>query len=233
MLRVNALTTHYGRVQAIDGVSLHVNASEIVALIGSNGAGKTTTLMTISGVLKPTRGTIELNGRALHGQAAHVVARSGIVLVPEGRRVYQHLTVAENLELGGFSRSPRERTETTVEVLEHFPRLAERRTQLGGTLSGGEQQMLAIARALMARPRVLVLDEPSLGIAPKVIDQIFDIVVALNKAGLTILLVEQNATLALEVAHRGYVLETGRVVLDGDASMLMKDPKVRNFYLGI
>ncbi len=233
MLRVEGLTTHYGRIRAIEGVSLRVEAGEIVTLIGSNGAGKSTTLMTIAGALRPTAGLVELDGRPVQGEPSHEVSRQGIVLVPEGRRVFAHLTVAENLELGGFCRGPAQRRETTATVFEHFPRLRERRTQLAGTMSGGEQQMLAIGRALMAGPQLLVLDEPSLGLAPKVIDQIFEIIVALNRAGLTILLVEQNAALALQIAHRGYVLETGRVVLDGAASSLIADPRVRSSYLGI
>jgi branched-chain amino acid transport system ATP-binding protein len=233
MLRVEGLTTHYGRIRAIEDVHIHVDAGEIVTLVGSNGAGKSTTLMTICGALKPTSGVVEFDGEALGGRPSHEVARRGLVLVPEGRRVFSHLTVAENLELGGFCRSAREGGEAASRVFDTFPRLRERRTQLAGTLSGGEQQMLAIGRALMARPRLLVLDEPSLGLAPKVIDQIFGVIVALNQAGLTILLVEQNAALALDIAHRGYVLETGRTVLDGPASSLSADPRVRSAYLGI
>lgn len=233
MLRVEGLTTHYGRIRAIADVALRVEAGEIVTLIGSNGAGKSTTLMTICGALVPTAGRVEFEGRPVQGRGASVVARGGLVLVPEGRRIYQQLTVAENLELGGFARTARERRTVAAQVYEYFPRLAERQGQLGGTLSGGEQQMLAIGRALMALPRLLILDEPSLGLAPKVIDQIFEIIVALNRAGLTILLVEQNAILALEVAHRGYVIETGLIVLSGEARALAADPTVRSAYLGI
>lgn len=233
MLRIEGVTTHYGRVRAISGVSFHVQEGEIVTLIGSNGAGKSTTLMTISGILKPTVGTIEFRGRAIQGMEAHKVSRLGIIQVPEGRRILPQLTVTENLDLGGFSRTPREREATVSRVFSLFPRLAERRNQLGGTLSGGEQQMLAIGRALMAEPQILILDEPSLGLAPKIIDQIFDIILALNKHGTTILLVEQNAAMALEIAHRGYVLETGKVVSEGSASTLRRDPSVRQAYLGL
>jgi branched-chain amino acid transport system ATP-binding protein len=233
MLRVEGLTTHYGRIRAIEDISLDVAAGEIVTLIGSNGAGKSTTLMTICGVLRPTRGSIAFEGEPLHNRPSFEVARRGVVLVPEGRRIFQHLTVDENLELGGFAQSARQRGEIAARVFGYFPRLSERRTQLGGTLSGGEQQMLAIGRALMAGPKLLILDEPSLGLAPKIIDQIFLIIAELNKSGLTILLVEQNAILGLEVAHRGYVLESGRIALGGDARALMSDPKVRSSYLGI
>lgn len=233
MLKVNGLTTHYGRIQAITDVSLQVNQGEIVTLIGSNGAGKSTTLMTISGALKPTAGSIEFEGVALHSKPSHEVARHGIVQVPEGRRIFPQLTVFENLDLGGFTRTADEREQTIEQVFNYFPRLKERLSQLGGTLSGGEQQMLAIGRALMARPKLLILDEPSLGLAPKIIDQIFEIITGLNKAGLTILLVEQNAVMALEIAHRGYVMETGHVVLEGNAKDLMTDSGVRNSYLGI
>ncbi len=233
MLKVKGLTTHYGRIQAITDVSLQVNSGEIVTLIGSNGAGKSTTLMTISGALKPTTGSIEFEGIALHNRPSHEVARHGIVQVPEGRRIFPQLTVFENLDLGGFTRTADEREQTLEQVFNYFPRLKERLSQLGGTLSGGEQQMLAIGRALMARPKLLILDEPSLGLAPKIIDQIFEIITGLNKAGLTILLVEQNAVMALEIAHRGYVMETGHVVLEGNAKDLMTDSGVRNSYLGI
>lgn len=233
MLQVENLSTYYGRIQAIKGISLHVNQGEIVTLIGSNGAGKSTTLMTISGALKPTQGSVTFEGQALQGLPSYEVARRGIVQVPEGRRIFPQLTVAENLDLGGFTRSPRECQSAIERVFSYFPRLAERRTQTGGTLSGGEQQMLAIGRALMAAPRLLLLDEPSLGLAPKVIDLIFEIIVEMNKAGLTIFLVEQNAVMALEIAHRGYVMETGRIVMEGDAKTLIQDPSVRNAYLGI
>lgn len=233
MLRVEGLTAHHGRIQAIEDVSLRVNSGEIVTLIGSNGAGKSTTLMTICGVLRPTRGTVEFEGVALQSRPSHVIARRGIVLVPEGRRIFPSLTVKENLEMGGFSRNAKECQTNVDRVYSYFPRLKERAPQLGGTLSGGEQQMLAIGRALMAQPKLLILDEPSLGLAPKVIDQIFEIIGQLNREGLTILLVEQNAVLALEAAHQGYVLESGRIVNHGESKALINDPKVRSAYLGI
>ncbi|MDB5965018.1 MAG: transporter ATP-binding protein, partial [Polaromonas sp.] len=233
MLRVKRLTTHYGRIKAIDDVSLQVDRGEIVTLIGSNGAGKSTTLMTISGALKPTNGTVEFEDRAMQGKPSHIVARSGIIQVPEGRRIFPQLTVSENLDLGGFTRTAQQRQQSLERVFNHFPRLRERHSQLGGTLSGGEQQMLAIGRALMAEPRLLILDEPSLGLAPKIIDQIFEIIGELNRSGLTILLVEQNAVMALEIAHRGYVMETGRIVLEGNARDLINDQGVRSSYLGI
>jgi branched-chain amino acid transport system ATP-binding protein len=233
MLQVENLSTYYGRIQAIHGISLHVDQGEIVTLIGSNGAGKSTTLMTISGALKPTQGTVTFEGQALQGLPSYAVARCGIVQVPEGRRIFPQLTVSENLDLGGFTRTPRQCEAAIERVFSYFPRLAERRKQTGGTLSGGEQQMLAIGRGLMAAPRMLLLDEPSLGLAPKMIDLIFEIIVEMNKAGLTIFLVEQNAVMALEIAHRAYVMETGRIVMEGDAKILIKDPNVRNAYLGI
>jgi branched-chain amino acid transport system ATP-binding protein len=233
MLRVDGLTTHYGRIRAIDGVGLRVERGEIVTLIGSNGVGKSTTLLTISGVLRPTSGRIEFEGTDIAGMKAHQVARRGIAQVPEGRRILPQLTVTENLDLGGFMRTARERATSMARVFELFPRLAERRAQAGGTLSGGEQQMLAIGRALMAEPRLLILDEPSLGLAPKIIEQIFGIIRSLNAEGITILLVEQNAVMALEVAHRGYVLEMGRVAIEGSAADLRDDPSVRQSYLGL
>jgi branched-chain amino acid transport system ATP-binding protein len=232
MLVIEGLTTHYGRIRAISEVSLRVDRGEIVTLIGSNGAGKSTTLMTISGVLKPTAGTIRFEDRPVAGLPPHGVARRGIVQVPEGRRILPLLSVRENLDLGGFACSPSEREEMLERVYGLFPRLAERHAQTGGTLSGGEQQMLAIGRAMMARPRILLLDEPSLGLAPRIIDQIFTIIQGLNAAGTTILLVEQNAAMALEIAHRGYVLETGRIVMEGDASSLRADPSITKAYLG-
>ncbi len=233
MLRLERVTTYYGRIRAVEEVTLEVREGEIVTLIGANGAGKTTTLMTISGILRPRAGSIRLRGTPIHGLAAHEIARRGVVQVPEGRRILPLLTVEENLDLGGFLSPARERAALREEIYRRFPRLGERRAQLGGTLSGGEQQMLAIGRALMARPKVLLLDEPSLGLAPKVVEQIFDIIRELNAGGTTILLVEQNAAAALEVAHRAYVLETGRVVLEGPAAELCRDPSVRRAYLGL
>ena len=233
MLWVDGLTTYYGRIQAISGVSLRVERGEIVTLLGSNGVGKSTTLLTISGVLTPTSGRIVFEDTDIAGMKAHRVARRGIAQVPEGRRILPQLSVTENLDLGGFTRTVRERAASMARVFELFPRLAERRHQAGGTLSGGEQQMLAIGRALMAEPRMLILDEPSLGLAPKVIEQIFAIIRSLNAQGITILLVEQNAVMALEVAHRGYVMEAGRIALEGDAASLRSDPAVQQSYLGL
>jgi branched-chain amino acid transport system ATP-binding protein len=233
MLKVEGLTTHYGRIRAIADISLHVERGEIVTLIGSNGAGKSTTLMTISGALASTAGSIEFDGHRLNGLRAHEVARLGVVQVPEGRRILRELTVEENLDLGGFARTAQERQANLSRVLDLFPRMAERRRQLGGTLSGGEQQMLAIGRALMAEPRLLILDEPSLGLAPRIIDQIFEIIRELNRSGTTILMVEQNAAMALDLAHRGYVMETGRIVLEGNAESLRRNPPVRRAYLGL
>ncbi len=233
MLKIEGLVTYYGRVRALAGVSLQVARDEIVTLIGSNGAGKSTTLMTISGVLKPTEGSIAFEGRPIAGLAPHEVARLGVVQVPEGRHILRGLTVAENLDLGGFVRSAEKRRTSLARVYELLPRLAERRDQLGGTLSGGEQQMLAIGRALMAQPRLLILDEPSLGLAPRIIEQIFELIRNLNKAGTTILLVEQNAAMALEIADRGYVLETGYIVAEGSAAMLRQNDSVRRAYLGL
>lgn len=233
MLRVEGLTTHYGRIRAIADVDLRVERGEIVTLIGSNGVGKSTTLLTISGVLRPTSGRIDFEGKDIAGMKPHEVARRGISQVPEGRRILPQLTVTENLDLGGFMRTARERSVSMARVFEIFPRLAERRAQAGGTLSGGEQQMLAIGRALMAEPRLLILDEPSLGLAPKIIEQIFGIIRELNAHGITILLVEQNAVMALEVAHRGYVLEMGRIAIEGSAAALRDNPSVRQSYLGL
>jgi branched-chain amino acid transport system ATP-binding protein len=233
MLRVEGLTTHYGRIRAIADVDLRVERGEIVTLIGSNGVGKSTTLLTISGVLRPTSGRVDFEGQDIAGMKAHEVARRGISQVPEGRRILPQLTVTENLDLGGFMRTARERSRSMDRVFEIFPRLAERRAQAGGTLSGGEQQMLAIGRALMAEPRLLILDEPSLGLAPKIIEQIFGIIRELNAGGITILLVEQNAVMALEVAHRGYVLEMGRIAIEGSATDLRDNPSVRRSYLGL
>jgi len=233
MLKVEGLVTNYGRVRALSGISLEVERGEIVTLVGSNGAGKTTTLMTICGVLKPTEGTISFEGRKIAGLPSHQVTRLGVVQVPEGRGILRDMTVAENLDLGGFTRSAGERRTSIARVYEMLPRLAERRSQLGGTLSGGEQQMLAIGRALIAQPRLLILDEPSLGLAPRIIEQVFELIVELKKTGTTILLVEQNAAMALEIADRGYVLETGAIVASGSAATLRQDDGVRRAYLGI
>jgi branched-chain amino acid transport system ATP-binding protein len=233
MLRLDNVTSSYGRIRAIEAISLEVQAGEIVSLIGANGAGKSTTLMTVCGIVKATHGSIRFDGRELAGRRPHEIVRSGLIQVPEGRRILPSLTVDENLDLGGYELAAQDRRLRRESMYDMFPRLGERRKQQGGTLSGGEQQMLALGRALMCRPKLLMLDEPSLGLAPKVIDQIFDIIVDLNRSGTTILLVEQNAMAALEIAHRAYVLETGRVVLSGAASALARDPTVRRAYLGL
>jgi branched-chain amino acid transport system ATP-binding protein len=232
MLRLENVSSYYGKICAISDVSLEVAEGEIVTLIGANGAGKSTTLMTICGIVRPRRGRIYLGSIAVNALPAHEVVRHGVVQVPEGRRILPLLTVKENLDLGAFTKTARQRDDNRERMYALFPRLWERRNQLGGTLSGGEQQMLAIGRALMAAPRLLLLDEPSLGLAPKMVEQIFQIIREINVAGTTILLVEQNAAMALELAHRAYVLETGRVVLAGEAAKLRDDPAVRRAYLG-
>jgi branched-chain amino acid transport system ATP-binding protein len=231
MLRLEGVSTSYGRIRAISNVSLHVGRGEIVTILGANGAGKSTALMTISGILRPEAGRIVFENDDITGAStSHIVSR-GLVQVPEGRRILAQLTVEENLDLAGHGLSSSARRERRDEVYSTFPRLHERCQQLGGTLSGGEQQMLAIGRALVVKPRLLMLDEPSLGLAPKIVEQVFDTIIALNRSGTTILLVEQNAALALEIAHRGYVLETGRVVLDGEAVSLANNQAVTTAYL--
>jgi branched-chain amino acid transport system ATP-binding protein len=223
----------YGEIPALKGVALEVRQGEIVTLLGNNGAGKTTTLRTISGLLVPTRGTLTLEGEPLAGVPPHAVVRRGIAHVPEGRRIFNRLTVRENLTMGAYTRTDTAVIASDLErVFTLFPRLQERVTQTAGTLSGGEQQMLAIGRALMARPRLLLLDEPSMGLAPVLVEQIFDTVRDINKQGTTILLVEQNAAMALAVAQRGYVIETGTIVLSGTAAELADNPEVRRAYLG-
>jgi branched-chain amino acid transport system ATP-binding protein len=233
MLKLEAVHTQYGPIEALKGVSLEVRPGEIVGLIGANGAGKSTTLMTISGLLKPSRGRIEFEGISIVGCPPHGITRMGISQVPEGRRIFPKLTVLENLEMGVFGLKDKGAVaEGMDEVFGHFPILFERKTQLGGTLSGGEQQMLAIGRALMARPKLLLMDEPSLGLAPIVVRKIFEIIQRINRQGRTILLVEQNARAALQLAHRGYVMETGRIVMENEARALLQDPKVKAAYLG-
>jgi branched-chain amino acid transport system ATP-binding protein len=231
MLDVQDITTYYGNIQALKGVTLHVNQGEIVTLIGSNGAGKTTTLQTISGLLKPRTGTINLNGRLISDKPAHVVAGLGVAQAPEGRRIFNRMTVMENLELGAYSHGKPDPNDL-VRVFGLFPRLEERKNQIAGTMSGGEQQMLAIGRALMARPSVLLLDEPSLGLSPILVDTIFQIIQDINGQGTTVLLVEQNALKALAVANRGYVIQTGHIVLSGTAKELLGNDMVRKAYLG-
>ena len=233
MLRLSDIRVFYGAIQAVKGLSIEVNDRELVALVGSNGAGKTTTLRSISGLFRPRSGSIEYNGEDLTSLAPHQIVDRGIAQAPEGRQIFGSLTVRENLLLGASRRKDREALDGDLDrVYELFPVLRERLRQAGGTLSGGEQQMLAIGRALMARPRLLLLDEPSLGLAPLMVNRIFEVIARLKAEGVTILLVEQNARKALEIADRGYVLETGRVVLSGTARELAKNPEVERAYLG-
>jgi branched-chain amino acid transport system ATP-binding protein len=231
MLEVSDVHTFYGHIQALKGISLEVQQGEIVTLIGSNGAGKTTTLKTISGLLHPRRGTVTLNGKSLNNVPAHKIAGMGVAQSPEGRRVFPRMTVLENLEMGAFSRGKADDADFT-RVFDLFPRLKERATQKAGTLSGGEQQMLAIGRALMANPSLLLLDEPSMGLAPILVESIFSVVRDINAQGTTVLLVEQNALMALAIANRGYVLQTGEIVISDSAAALMKNDLVRKAYLG-
>ena len=232
ILEVNDLHVYYGSIHAVKGVSFEVNEGEIVTLIGANGAGKSTTLNTVAGLLKPRHGSISFEGNAVAGMPASKIVPHGMALCPEGRRVFQQMTVRENLEMGGYTRPASEISASIDDVFERFPRLKERHKQIAGTLSGGEQQMLAMGRALMSKPRLLMLDEPSMGLAPILVEQIFDIIGELNRAGTTILLVEQNAQMALSIAHRAYVLETGNIVKSGNANDLMHDDDVRKAYLG-
>ncbi len=232
LLKVDDLNVYYGNIHAIKGVSFEVKEGEIVTLIGANGAGKSTTLNTVSGLLKPRTGTIEFCGKSIAGMPAHRIVRDGLALCPEGRRVFLQLSVKENLEMGAYTRSMSEVGESIEKVYELFPRLKERYKQVAGTLSGGEQQMLAMGRALMSKPRLMMLDEPSMGLAPILVDQIFDIIGDLHKAGTTILLVEQNARKALAIADRAYVLEIGRIVNTGTGSELLHDDSVKKAYLG-
>ena len=233
LLKVTDLQTAYGKIEAIRGISFHVNSGEIVTLIGANGAGKSTTLKTISGLLAPKAGTIEFKGLNIAGTPAHLVTRKRIIQVPEGRRIFSRMSVMENLEMGAFLRKDKDAIKRDLDsVFELFPRLKERLGQKGGTLSGGEQQMLAMGRALMADPELLMLDEPSMGLAPVVVEQVFDTIQKLNKSGITILLVEQNAQMALSVANRGYVLETGQITLEGPGYELLTNDQVRKAYLG-
>ena len=233
MLKINDINVFYGAIHAIKGVSLEVNKGEIVTLIGANGAGKSTILRTISGLLKPKSGTIQFEGQEIAGMPAHEIVKTGISQVPEGRRIFAEMTVLENLELGAFTRKDKDGIKADMDrVFERFPRLKERIGQLAGTLSGGEQQMLAMGRALMSCPRLLLLDEPSMGLAPLLIKEIFAIIQDINKTGTTVLLVEQNANMALSIAHRAYVLETGRITLKGDAKELAASDEVRKAYLG-
>ncbi len=233
MLTVKNLNTHYGNIHALKGIDLEVAKGEIVTLIGSNGAGKTTTLKTIIGLLKPSEGTVLFNGKDITGLSADRMAANGLVLVPEGRQVFPYMSIWENLEMGAYSRTNKAEIKNNFEkVYSLFPKLFERKQQQAGTLSGGEQQMLAIGRALMAEPQMILLDEPSLGLAPIIVDGIFDLIVEINKQGLTVLLVEQNANMALAIANRGYVMETGKIVLQAPAKELLASDVVRKSYLG-
>ncbi len=233
MLAIESLDVYYGAIQALEGVSLGVGEGEIVAIIGSNGAGKSTMLRTISGLIRPRAGSIRFQGRSIGGERADEIVRLGISQSPEGRRIFTNMSVEENLKMGAFIRRDAAGIASDVErVLGRFPRLRERYKQNAGTMSGGEQQMLAIGRAMMSRPKLLLLDEPSLGLAPNLVAEIFRIVLDLNAEGTTVLIVEQNANRALEIAHRAYVLETGVLVLEGTGRELMTDPKVKAAYLG-
>jgi len=233
MLSLENLHTYYGHIHALKGISLHIEEKEIVCLIGSNGAGKSTTLMTINGVVHPSQGNVQFRGQDISRLDAHKIAALGISQVPEGRRILPRLSVEDNLEMGAFLRKDRQEIRRTrKEVFEIFPVLADRRHQQGGTLSGGEQQMLAIGRALMARPKLLLLDEPSLGLAPLVVEKIFRIIRRINETGTTIFLVEQNANLALGISSRAYVMESGNITLEGAAADLATDERVRQAYLG-
>ena len=233
MLKIDNIDVYYGAIHALKGISLEVKEGEIVTLIGANGAGKSTTLRTISGLLKPKTGSITFLGQDIAGVRAHEIVKKGISQVPEGRRVFAEMTVMENLDLGAFVRKDKAGIQQDLKhVFELFPRLVERKNQSAGTLSGGEQQMLAMGRALMSRPKLLLLDEPSMGLAPLLIKEIFNIIVDINKSGTTVLLVEQNANMALSIANRAYVLETGRITLSGSAQELSASEDVRKAYLG-
>jgi branched-chain amino acid transport system ATP-binding protein len=232
MLEVQDAQVYYGKIHALKGISIQVDKGEIVALLGNNGAGKTTTLKTISGLIRPRTGRVVLEGEAIHALPPHEIVARGVAHAPEGRKIFNRLTVTENLEMGAYLRSDGMISDDLERVFDLFPRLKERRTQVAGTLSGGEQQMLAIGRALMASPRILLLDEPSMGLAPILVEQIFKTVEDINRQGTTILLVEQNASMALSIAKRGYVLETGAIALGGSAVELQEHPDVRRAYLG-
>ena len=233
LITLEGLQVAYGGIRAVKGISLEVQQGELVCLIGANGAGKTTTLRAITGMLHPAAGRIVYEGRDIGGMKPHLVSRQGLALVPEGRGVFAQLTIEENLAMGAYARHDRAGVAADVErAFTLFPRLKERRRQTAGTLSGGEQQMLAISRALMSRPRLLLLDEPSMGLAPLMVERIFEVIRSISAEGVTLLLVEQNARLALEVSHRGYVLESGLVTLSGEAASLLHDPRIREAYLG-
>lgn len=232
MLKVEGLNVYYGSIHAIKGVSFEVNQGEIVTMIGANGAGKSTTMNTVAGLLKPKSGSITFEGHDITSTPASKVVSLGLALCPEGRRVFQQMSVRENLEMGGYTRPAGELAASLDQVFEQFPRLKERQRQIAGTLSGGEQQMLAVGRGLMSRPKVLMMDEPSLGLAPLVVQGIFDIIREINRQGVTILLIEQNANMALKIADLAYVLETGTITMSGTGAELLADEKVKEAYLG-
>ncbi|WP_448374843.1 ABC transporter ATP-binding protein [Fervidobacterium sp.] len=234
MLEIEGLHVYYGAINAIKGISFKVDQGKVITLIGANGAGKTTTLSTIAGLVKAKRGRILFEGKEIQNLPPHQINRMGVCLVPEGRRIFPNLSVMENLMMGAFNRKDKNGVKKDLEwVFSLFPRLAERKNQLGGTLSGGEQQMLAISRALMSKPRVLMMDEPSLGLAPILVEEVFEIIKKLNSEGMTILLVEQNAVGALNISHYGYVLETGNITLEGPSKDLLKNEEVKKAYLGL
>jgi branched-chain amino acid transport system ATP-binding protein len=233
MLEVNNLHVHYGVIEAIKGISFEVNKGEVIALIGANGAGKTTTLHTVSGLLKPSEGTVIFEGKDITKIPGHKIVSLGMAHVPEGRRVFAQLSVYENLLMGAYTRKDKEEIQNSLQmVYDRFPRLEERKNQMAGTLSGGEQQMLAMGRALMSNPGIILMDEPSMGLSPIFVNEIFDIIQKVSEAGTTVLLVEQNAKKALSIADRAYVLETGRIVLEGKAEELMNDDSIKKAYLG-
>ncbi len=233
LLEVKDLNVYYGAIHALQGISFHLNEGEIVTLIGANGAGKSTTLNTISGILRPRQGQVMFKGQDITFMPAEEIVRLGVCQSPEGRKIFATLTVMENLEMGAYTQTDKQEIQKNLErVFRSFPRLKERQNQLGGTLSGGEQQMLAIGRALMSRPQLLLLDEPSMGLSPILVEEIFNIIQEINAQGTSILLVEQNAQMALSVAHRGYVLETGKIVMEGPSNELLNNPMVAKAYLG-
>ena len=233
MLEVKDIEVYYGMIQALKGISFYVNAGEVIALIGANGAGKTTTLHTITGLLSPKKGSVLFEGQDITKVPAHKIVSLGMAHVPEGRRVFAELSVYQNLKMGAYTRKDKDEIAKTLEmVYKRFPRLEERKNQLAGTLSGGEQQMLAMGRALMSHPKIIVMDEPSMGLSPILVNEIFDIIKEVSAGGTTVLLVEQNAKKALSIADRAYVLETGKIVLEGDAKELMNDDSIKKAYLG-
>ena len=232
MLEVNGINVYYGSIHAIKDITFEVNAGEIVTLIGANGAGKSTTLQTVSGLLRSKTGSVVFNGKNLGGIPAHKIVSMGIAHVPEGRRIFQQMTVEENIEMGAYTRPGAEYAERVENVFHHFPRLKERRKQIAGTLSGGEQQMLAMGRAMMSKPQLLMLDEPSMGLSPILVDEIFEIIKAFHESGTTILLVEQNANKSLAISDRAYVLENGKIILTGTGKELMQSEEIKKAYLG-